>query len=105
MEPLHPELRADLKRAHPGLDDGTIDEYENLTSLRLGLDPERDKARVAEIDATRQRLLKTHMPHYIKVREAFLARRRAAADNSASPVQVQWRRNDSDADGAGGGKR
>jgi len=106
MEPLHPELRADLKRAHPGLDDRTIDEYENLTSLRFGLDPERDKARLAEIDAARLQLLKTRMPHYAKVREAFLARLRAADNTVATAsVRVEWRPDDAGADDASGGKR
>jgi hypothetical protein len=103
MEPLHPELRADLKRAHPGLDDRTIDEYERLTSLRFNLDPERDKGKLAEIDAVRRRLLQARMPHFANVRQAFLTRRQAAADTAAPAVQVEWR--DTDGDGDAGSKR
>lgn len=104
MEPLHPELRADLKRAHPGLDDRTIDNYENLTSLRFGLDPERDKARLAEIDTARLQLLRNRMPHYAKVREAFLVRKGGTHDTAAPPpVHVEWRKDDDTTDGADSG--
>jgi hypothetical protein len=105
MEPLHPELRAELKRVHPGLDDRTIDEYESLTSLRFGLDPERDKGRLAEIDAARLRLLQARMPHYPKVRGVFLARRRVAGDTTAPAVQVDWRDASADGDDAADGTR
>lgn len=105
MEPLHPELRADLKRAHPDLDDAAIDEYERLTAKRFTLDPDREKVLLAEIDAQRQRLLQAQMPHYAKVREAFLSRRRTAARHEEPPVKVEWRDDNSLDQTTGGGRR
>jgi hypothetical protein len=104
MEPLHPELRAELKRAHPGLDDACIDEYETLTATRFLLDPERDKGQLAEIESARVRLLQARMPHYSKVREAFLARRRSLDSPERPAVKIEWR-DEKDDPRSGAGRR
>jgi hypothetical protein len=91
MEPLHPDVRAELKRAHPGLDDATIDEYERLTQQRMTLDPARERSRIAELDARRMHLVTTRMPQLASVQSASTARRvaEAAASRPLPSVTVR----------------
>ena len=74
MEPLHPELRKALKRAHPGLTDEEIDQYEGLLARRFELDPETEAAEIQKIDAKREELMRQAMPRYEAVVRAFSQR-------------------------------
>ena len=64
MTPLRPRVRLALKRAHPGLDDKTIDEYQSLLVRRFQLDPKRHKKLIADLDEKRERIIAERMPHY-----------------------------------------
>ena len=64
MEPLSPEMRKALKRAHPDLTDAELDRYEELLSERMDCDPETEANRIAELDQERMALLKERMPRY-----------------------------------------
>lgn len=70
MEPLHPDLREALKRAHPGLADREIDRFEELSARRFALDPEAQPEQLAELDADLARLVEERMPHYRDVAAA-----------------------------------
>lgn len=73
MEPMHPELREALKEAHPGLTDREIDRYEELLAARMRCDPEREAARIAELDRERRELVESAMPRYAAVAQAVKA--------------------------------
>ena len=79
MEPIHPSLREELKRAHPGLTDADIDRYEELTSLRFTLDPDAGRDDIRSIDAERMQIVRAKMPRLGELENAFTARARAAA--------------------------
>jgi hypothetical protein len=76
MQPTHPTVREELKRAHPGLTDADIDRYDALTSRRVTLDPSRSAAEIRTIDAERDELLRTKMPRLGQIENAFFARMR-----------------------------
>jgi hypothetical protein len=78
MEPLHPDLRAALKRAHPGLTDEEIDRSEELLNERMNTDPDRDPGRIERLDTERTELIRTAMPRYAEVVQVFQAERDAA---------------------------
>ncbi len=71
MEPLHPDLRTALKRAHPGLTDAIIDRYEELTAQQFILNPSLHAERFATLDRERQNILREHMPRYNEVLQQF----------------------------------
>lgn len=71
MEPLQPELREALKRAHPGLTDDAIDQYEELLARRYELDPETEVEQIRRLDAERAALVRRLMPRYEEVARAF----------------------------------
>ena len=73
MEPLHPELKEALKRAHPDLTDEDIDRVEELNTLRFELDPEKDIDKIREIDLERSELLQRKMARYKEIAQAFAA--------------------------------
>ncbi len=75
MEPLEPEFRAALKRAHPGLEDSDIDRYEELTAQRFLIDPDTAPERLRELDQERARLLRERMPRYRDVWQRYDATR------------------------------
>jgi hypothetical protein len=79
MEPIHPALREELKRAHPGLTDADIDRYEELTSLRFTLDPDAAREEIRQLDAERMQIVRAKMPQLGELENAFIARARAAA--------------------------
>jgi hypothetical protein len=88
MEPLHPALREELKRAHPGLTDADIDQYEELTSLRFTLNPDaRDEIR--RLDAARMQLVRTKMPRLGDIENAFVARARAASTRIKAAPRIE----------------
>jgi len=74
VEPIHPELRAALKEAHPGLTDQDIDRTEELLSQRMRCDPDRDADLIARLDQERLDLIRRAMPHYAAVAQAVKAR-------------------------------
>ena len=74
MEPLHPELRAALKQAHPGLTDKDIDRAEELLAQRMLYDPEKEALQIAQLDRERMELIERKMPRYAEVAQAFRAR-------------------------------
>ena len=74
MEPLHPQLRAALKEAHPDLDDADLDRYEELLAARFRIDPDREPDRLRELDREREALLNRVMPRYDEVTRAFRQR-------------------------------
>ena len=71
MDPLHPDFRAALKRAHPGLTDAVIDRYEDLTSRQFMLNPDLNAQQFATLDREREKLLKEHMPKYEEIWRQF----------------------------------
>ena len=75
MEPLHPQLRAALKEAHPDLDDADLDRYEELLAARFRIDPDREPERLRELDREREALLNRVMPRYDEVTRAFRQRK------------------------------
>lgn len=91
MEPLHPDVRAELKRANPRLTDAIIDEYERLTSLRTSLDPQTAGDRIGPIDAQREALLREHMPSMASIHNAMIEKRRSQAASDVSEARVKVR--------------
>jgi hypothetical protein len=85
VEPLHPQLRRELLRANAGLADEDLDRLEELTALRFTLDPERDAARLREVDAERERLLREKVPRFREVSASFAAQRTAQASPQTAP--------------------
>jgi hypothetical protein len=75
MEPLHPELRAALKAAHPGLSDAQIDQHEELLAQRLLFDPETQEAEIRALDRRREQLIQQYMPNFQQVAQMFHQRR------------------------------
>lgn len=86
MEPLHPDLRAALKAAHPGLSDSDIDRSEELLAERMLCDPERQADRIARLDQERLALINRVMPRYKSVVQAFKAR--LAKESIKAPPKV-----------------
>ena len=85
MEALHPELRAALKAAHPGLTDAQIDQYEELRAQRLLFDPETQEAEIRALDRRREELLQQYMPNFQQVAQMFY-HRRADDEESLRPL-------------------
>lgn len=75
VEPLHPELREELKAAHEGLRDSDIDRLEELIAVRFTLDPERDAEQLRAVDRERILLLQEKMPRFEDVYQRFRARK------------------------------
>jgi hypothetical protein len=88
VEPMHPEFREALKAAHPGLTDREIDRYEELWAERMRCDPDREAARIAELDEERRQLVERVMPRYAAVAQAFKAARAARAPATDRPREV-----------------
>jgi len=84
MEPLHPEFREALKRAHPGLTDETIDRVESLRARRFELDPSLHAERIAQLDREREELMAREIPHFAAIAQSF-ARREAVQSHQATP--------------------
>jgi hypothetical protein len=74
MEPLEPEFREALKRAHPGLEDRDIDRYEELLAQRFLIEPEKAPQRIRELDREREQLLRERMPRYGEVWQRYNAK-------------------------------
>lgn len=89
MEPIHPSLREELKRVHPGLTDADIDRYEELTSLRSTLDPATSEEQIRQIDAQRARLVRERMPRLADLENAFFARLRQAGRRAKPPPRIE----------------
>ena len=64
MQPLDPDLRSALRRAHDGLTDERIDHLQDLLSLRFSLDPRAEPDLVKAVDDRVRQLIATEMPHY-----------------------------------------
>lgn len=92
MEPLHPELRAALKQAHPGLTDEEIDLSEELLARRMGCDPEKEADRIERLDRERAELIQRVMPRYAEVARAFAARTSRPQPRVTSKVTVRIKR-------------
>lgn len=88
MEPMHPELREALKEAHPGLTDREIDRYEELLAARMRCDPEREAARIAELDRERRELVESAMPRYAAVAQAVKAAQAARRSPGDRPREL-----------------
>jgi hypothetical protein len=85
---MHPEFREALKAAHPGLSDREIDRSEELLAERMRCDPQREAARIAELDRERRALIESAMPRYAAVWRAFKAARKAQAPVSERQREV-----------------
>jgi hypothetical protein len=85
VEPLHPDLRAALKAAHPGLTDAQIDQHEELLAQRFLLNPETQEAEIRTLDRRREELLQQYMPNYQQVAQMFHNRRAAEGESLRSP--------------------
>lgn len=71
---MHPDLRAALKAAHPGLTDAQIDQHEELLAQRFQLDPETQEAEIRTLDRRREQLLQQYMPRYHQVAQLIQQR-------------------------------
>jgi hypothetical protein len=85
MDPLHPDLRAALKAAHPGLTDAQIDQQEELLAQRFTLDPETQEAEIRALDRRREQLIQQYMPKFQQVAQMFHQRRAAEGKSLRSP--------------------
>ena len=85
MEPLHPDLRAALKAAHPGLTDAEIDQHEELLVQRFLLDPETQEAEIRALDRRREQLEQQYMPKFQQVAQMFHQQRAADGESLRSP--------------------
>ena len=92
MEPLHPELRAALKAAHPGLTDEDIDRSEELLAERMLCDPDREGERIARLDRERLELIQRTMPHYAAVAQTVSARRAQEQSKAPPGVTVEYKK-------------
>jgi hypothetical protein len=81
MEPMHPDMRAALKAAHPELTDEVLDRYEALVAQRFQFDPETQEAEIWALDRQREQLVLQHMPNFRQVNQ-IVSQRRAARGNS-----------------------
>ena len=89
MKPIHPTVREELKRAHPGLTDADIDRYQELTSLRFTLHPATSPEAIRAIDAERDRLLRTKMPQLGVIENAFFMRTYEATRPMTTPPRIE----------------
>jgi len=89
MQPIHPDVREELKRLYPGLTDADIDRYEALTSRRFILDPEQFAGEIRRVDAERMEIVRTKMPDLGAIENAFFVRRREAAIGAETPPPVE----------------
>lgn len=89
MEPLHPDLREALKRAHPGLTDEDIDRFEELLARVLSYDPTTEADVIARLAGERDDMLRRLMPHYAEVAQAFAAQRRPRAGPDRPGVRTR----------------
>jgi hypothetical protein len=85
MDPLHPDLRAALKAAHPGLRDAQIDQHEELLAQRFLLDPQTQEAEIRALDRRREQLVQQYMPKFQQVAQMFHQRRAAEGESLRSP--------------------
>ena len=92
MEPIHPNTRAALKQAHPGLTDEDIDHYEELVSRRFQLDPERNAPEIAALDHERLGFLQSRMPHFEAVVRQAAAARARPPQKTESKVEIKPRK-------------
>ena len=70
MEPLSKKLRSALKKAHPGLTDEAIDEFEAMLIERVELDRVADREQIVRLDAARRAFIAENMP---RAREIMIA--------------------------------
>ena len=90
MDPLHPDLRRQLKQAHPGLTDAEIDSVEELLAKRFTLDPQRDAEALRALDDEKDELLARLMPHFGEVYQTFhAARRQESAPRQGAQFRVE----------------
>jgi hypothetical protein len=71
VQPLRPEVRAALKRVHPGLTDATIDRMHALLVLRSQLDPRRYGDQIEALDRERVAIMDAQIPRYAEVVQAL----------------------------------
>ena len=85
MEPLSPEFRKSLKRAHKGLQDEDIDRLEELTVRRTFVPPGEEGSQEArDLNSQIEELIRARMPRFRDV-----AREDAAARHSAREREAQ----------------
>ena len=89
MQPIHPEVREELKRLYPGLTDADLDRYEALTNRRLSLDAERCAGEIRRIDEERMAIVRAKMPELGAIENAFFIRRSEAARRAETPPRIE----------------
>lgn len=95
VEPLRPELREELKRAHEGLGDDEIDRLEELIALRFTLDPRVDQEQLRAIDEERRQLVRERMPRFDEIYQRFRASEpETRPDQRRIEIEIQERRPD-----------
>lgn len=85
MEPIRPDVRTQLLRTYPDLDNADVDRYEELTSRRFALHPDRDASAIRSIDAERTALIQGKMPRLADIERAAAEQRRADRPRPAQP--------------------
>jgi hypothetical protein len=89
MEPLTPEAREQLKRAHPGLADADIDRYEDLNVRRFALDPAVAGDEMRRLDGELEALVRSKMPQFAAVVNATLANQRRYEERKKAPPRIE----------------
>jgi hypothetical protein len=93
MEPYSPDFRRALKEAHPGLSDGDIDQLQELTTRRAGMQPGRDAETILRFDQQIDELLRKRLPRFQEVVREHAANLHADASVRASPkVEIRRKR-------------
>jgi len=73
VEPLKPELREALKKAHPGLTDAEIDRSEELLGQRMMCDAAKEPERFRQLEQERVDYIRRVIPNYLAVAQALRA--------------------------------
>jgi uncharacterized membrane protein len=89
VQPLRPEVRAALKRAHPGLTDATINRVQELLVLRSQLEPRRYADQIEALDRERVALMEAQIPRYAEVVQALKRSRDADVTASVKITQIK----------------
>ena len=92
MEPLRPEDREALKRAHPGLTDADIDRSEELIELADSLDATGQTDEAARVRLEVSRFVEQRMPRYREVARELAEVRREELRQRRRPPRVIDRR-------------
>jgi len=64
VDPIKPTLRSALLELHSGLDEDTIDRFEELSVSRFQFDPDTEADAIQKIEAEMEALKSARMPNF-----------------------------------------